>query len=86
MLSISISYWDLLKCLYFVDTTERGKREWKEAQRQDEESIFFENFKISTIYRISVEAAKVHYGIQVHPMTIVAKHIPNNEWVSRLTI
>jgi hypothetical protein len=34
MLSFSISYWDLLKCLYFADTTERGDRGWKDAQRQ----------------------------------------------------
>ncbi len=26
-LSCSISYWDLIKCLYFADTTERGDRE-----------------------------------------------------------
>jgi len=36
----SISYWDLLKCLYFADSTERGERVWREAQRQGEESMF----------------------------------------------
>jgi hypothetical protein len=36
MLGISISYWDLLKFLYFTDTTGRGDRGWKEAQRQGE--------------------------------------------------
>jgi hypothetical protein len=34
MLSFSISYWDLIKFAYFVDTTERGDRGWKQAQRQ----------------------------------------------------
>ncbi len=38
MLGISIWYWvaafwDLLNCLYFANTTERGDRGWKEAQR-----------------------------------------------------
>jgi len=36
ILSCSISYWDLIKYLYFADTTERGDRGWKEAQRQGE--------------------------------------------------
>jgi hypothetical protein len=35
----SISYWDLLKSLYFADTTERGDRGWKEAQRQGEDRV-----------------------------------------------
>ncbi len=39
MLNISISYWDLLKCLYFADTTERGDKGWKEAQRQGEDRV-----------------------------------------------
>jgi len=34
VLSFSISYWDLIKFPYFTDTTKRGVREWKEAQRQ----------------------------------------------------
>jgi hypothetical protein len=33
VLSCSISYWDLIKCPYFADTTERGDRGWKEAER-----------------------------------------------------
>jgi hypothetical protein len=37
--SCSISYWGLLKCLYFVDTTETGGRGWKEAQRQGEDRV-----------------------------------------------
>ncbi len=32
--SFSISYWDVLKFPFSVDTTERGDREWKQAQRQ----------------------------------------------------
>jgi len=39
LLSCKISYWDLLKCLYFADTTERGDRGWKEAQRQGEDRV-----------------------------------------------
>jgi len=34
MLRLSISYWDLIKFPYFTDTTKRGVRGWKEAQRQ----------------------------------------------------
>jgi len=34
MLSFNISYWDVLKFPFFADTTERGDREWKQAQRQ----------------------------------------------------
>ncbi len=34
MLSFSISYWDLIKFPCFPDTTERGDRGWKQAQRQ----------------------------------------------------
>ncbi len=33
MLSFGISFWDLLKCLHFANTIERGDRGWKEAQR-----------------------------------------------------
>ncbi len=39
MLSISISSWNLLKCLYSANTTERGDRRWKEAQRRGEERV-----------------------------------------------
>ncbi len=42
----SISYWvaaflcwDLIECLYFVDTAERGDRGWEEAQRQGENRV-----------------------------------------------
>jgi len=34
MLSFSISYWDLIKFSYFAETTERGDKGLKEAQRQ----------------------------------------------------
>jgi hypothetical protein len=34
MLSFSISYWDLIKFPCFPDSTERGHRWWKHAQRQ----------------------------------------------------
>jgi hypothetical protein len=40
MLSVSISYCDLFKCLYFADTTKRGDRGGeKEAQRQGEDRV-----------------------------------------------
>jgi hypothetical protein len=39
VLSCSISYSDLIKCLYFADTAERGGRAWKEAQRQGEDRV-----------------------------------------------
>jgi len=44
MLSISISYWNLLKCFYFANTTEREYRRWKEAQRQGEERVTLRSF------------------------------------------
>ncbi len=34
VLSFSISYWDLIKFPSFADTTKRGDKGWKEAQRQ----------------------------------------------------
>ncbi len=39
MLNFSISYWDFIECLYFVDTTEREDRGWKEPQRQGEDRV-----------------------------------------------
>jgi len=39
VLSFSISYWDLIKFPYFTDTTERGVRGWKEAQRRGEDWV-----------------------------------------------
>jgi hypothetical protein len=36
MLSFSISYWDLIQFHYFEDTTERGDKGWKHAQRQSD--------------------------------------------------
>ncbi len=39
VLSFSISYWDLIKFPYFVVTTKRGVRGWKEAQRQNENRV-----------------------------------------------
>jgi len=39
MLSFNISYLDLIKFPYFVDTTKRGDNGWKEAQRQGEDKV-----------------------------------------------
>jgi hypothetical protein len=39
MLSFDISCWDLVKFHYFADTTERGDRGWKQAQRPGEELV-----------------------------------------------
>ncbi len=39
LLRCSISYWDLIKCPYFADTTERGDGGWKEAQTQGEDRV-----------------------------------------------
>jgi hypothetical protein len=38
-LSFSISYWDLIKFSHFADTTERGDRGWKQAQRHSEDRL-----------------------------------------------
>jgi len=40
--SFSISYWDLINIyiyIYLADTTERGDKGWKQAQRQGEERV-----------------------------------------------
>jgi hypothetical protein len=42
MLSYNISYWDLIKFSYFADTSERGDRGWKEAQRQGDDRVALE--------------------------------------------
>jgi len=47
VLSFSISYWDLIKFPYFTDSTKRGVRRWKEAQRQGEDRV---NLRISLLY------------------------------------
>ncbi len=39
--NFSISYWELIKFPYFVETTERGDKGWKQAQRQGD---FTDNF------------------------------------------
>jgi len=39
VLSFRIWYWDLIKFPYFMDTTKRGVRGWKEAQRQGEDKV-----------------------------------------------
>jgi hypothetical protein len=36
MLSFRISYWNLTKFPYFVDTTERGDKGWKRQRRQSD--------------------------------------------------
>jgi len=48
MLSFSISYKDLSRCLYFEDTTERGYRGWKEAQIQGEDRV---TVRITLLYK-----------------------------------
>jgi hypothetical protein len=59
MLSFSISYWDLVKCLYFADTTEREDRGWKEAQRQGEDRV---TLRITLLFSINLSQmpVKVH--------------------------
>ncbi len=52
MVSFSISYWDLIKFPYIADTTERGDRRWKQAQRQGDvmtHTIVREIFQESSI-------------------------------------
>jgi hypothetical protein len=52
MLNFSISYWDLIKISYFADTTERGDRGWKQAQRQGEEKV---TLQITLLCRVKFE-------------------------------
>ncbi len=47
ILSCSNSSWDLMKCLYFSDTTERGDRGWKGTQRQGEDRV---TLRITLLY------------------------------------
>jgi hypothetical protein len=44
MLSISISYWDLIKFSYFGDTTERGDKGESGGDRGEREGDFTDNF------------------------------------------
>jgi hypothetical protein len=60
MLSFSISYWDLIKFAYFVDTTERGDRGWKQAQRQGD---FTDNSNNYTKYNSEKSIDKIWVGI-----------------------
>jgi hypothetical protein len=52
-------YWDLLKCLYFADTTKRWDRGWKEAQRQGEDRV---TLPITLIYHPL--SSKLNQGLQ----------------------
>ncbi len=45
----SISYWDLIKFPYFVDTTERGDREWKQAQGNFTDNSIFNRMAINGV-------------------------------------
>jgi hypothetical protein len=47
-LSCSILYWDLIKCLHFADTTERGDRGWKgDSKRGWRQGYFRDNSIVS---------------------------------------
>jgi hypothetical protein len=61
VLSCSISYWDLIKCLYFRDTTERGDRGWKDAQRQGEDKVTLQITQICTINFSSFQNGRKKY-------------------------
>jgi hypothetical protein len=51
MLRFSISYWDLIKVPYFTDTTKRGDRGWKEAQRQGD-FTYISNVKYNVLFAL----------------------------------
>jgi hypothetical protein len=59
MLRFSISYWDSIKFPYFVDTTERGDRKWKQAQRQGD-------FHNNSIMRLLLELNQEQH--HTHPL------------------
>jgi hypothetical protein len=41
MLILSISYWDLLKCLYFADASERGDRGVEGGPKTGKREVYF---------------------------------------------
>lgn len=52
MASFSISYWDWIKFPYYADTTEKGDRGWKRAQRQGEDTVTLGILKSITLKKI----------------------------------
>jgi hypothetical protein len=52
MASFSISYWDWIKFPYYADTTEKGDRGWKQAQRQGEDTVTLGILKSITLKKI----------------------------------
>jgi hypothetical protein len=75
MLSINSSYGELLKRLYFADTTERGDRGRKEAQRQGEDRVTLNIMVQDTTPAISsvsnvphVPLSKTWAAQQAHPL------------------
>ncbi len=62
LLSCSISYWDLIKCPYFADTTERGDRGWKEVQRQGEDKV---TLQITLLYHLEIWIKLVFSALSV---------------------
>ncbi len=67
MLSFSISYsdwsilyWDLIKCLYFTSTPERGDKGWKEAQRQ---GYFMDDSNETKFYIFSSFVISLNFSI-----------------------
>jgi hypothetical protein len=67
MLSFRISYWDLIKFLNFADTTERGYRGWKQAQRHydityNQSCVFFFGSLISSLTKLSYTNYNRHVG------------------------
>jgi hypothetical protein len=61
VLSSTILYWDLIKCPYFANTTEREDGGWKDTQRQGEDRVTLP---------ITNPGTTIHY----HPMNGITSH------------
>jgi len=79
--SYSISYCDLIKCLYFADTTERGDRGWKEAQRLGEDRVTLRRTLLSYMNIWIIEGSTMAPKLQ----SLIEKYgwVPKREWMKR---
>jgi hypothetical protein len=71
VLSFSISYWDLMKFPYFTDTTKKGLKGWKEAQRQGEDRV---------ILRISLIQLIISCLMMQIECTLIFRKSPPPKW------
>ncbi len=86
MVSFSISYWDLIKFPYFADTTERGDRRWKQAQRQGDVTthtiVREKNFQASSIMKEKSYNSRICHPFPKQKTLIFTHKIEGPVWAS----